>query len=254
MPTARWAPPPRSSSSPTPTLPRPRASSRATCFPEGELERRIAAADAAGFQTSIHAIGERGNAAILDIYERVAKANGPRDRRLRIEHAQHLRQSEVERFARLGVVASMQPSHAADDGRWADKRLGERSRDSYLFRSLLAAGAHLAFGTDWPIAPLDPMAGIAAAVTRRTLDGKNPGGWHPEEKISVVEALTAYTAGSAWAAFAENDKGTLAPGKLADFVLMSEDPLTIAPEKLETVHPVLTVVGGRIVFDLAAPR
>ena len=223
-------------------------------FPEGELERRITAADAAGFQTSIHAIGERGNAVILDIYERVAKTNGPRDRRLRIEHAQHLRQSEVDRFARLGVVASMQPLHAADDGRWADKRLGERSRDSYLFRSLLDAGARLAFGTDWPIAPLDPMAGIAAAVTRRTLDGKNPGGWHPEQKISVAEALAAYTSGSAWAAFAENDKGTLAPGKLADFVLMSSDPLTIAPEKLETVHPVLTVVGGRIVFDLPAPR
>ncbi len=223
-------------------------------FPEGELERRITAADAAGFQTSIHAIGERGNAVILDIYERVAKSNGPRDRRLRIEHAQHLRQSEVERFARLGVVASMQPLHAADDGRWADKRLGARSRDSYLFRSLLDAGAHLAFGTDWPIAPLDPMAGVAAAVTRRTLDGKNPGGWHPEQKISVAEALAAYTSGSARAAFAENDKGTLAPGKLADFVLLSDDPLAIAPEKLETVRTVLTVVGGRIVFDLAAAR
>lgn len=222
-------------------------------FPEGELERRIAAADAAGFQTSIHAIGERGNAAILDIYERVAKANGPRDRRLRIEHAQHLRLSDAARFARLGVVASMQPYHAADDGRWAEKRLGaERSRDSYVFRSLLDAGAHLAFGTDWPIAPLDPMLGVAAAVTRRTLDGRNPGGWHPHEKISVAEALTAYTSGSAYAAFAENDKGTLAPGKLADFVLMSEDPFAVAPEKLETVRTVLTVVGGRIVFDLAA--
>ncbi len=147
----------------------------------------------------------------------------------------------------------MQPYHAADDGRWADKRLGaERSRDSYVFRSLLDAGAHLAFGTDWPIAPLDPMLGVAAAVTRRTLDGKNPGGWHPQEKISVAEALAAYTSGSAYAAFAENDKGTLAPGKLADFVLMSEDPFAVAPEKLETVRTVLTVVGGRIVFDLAA--
>jgi predicted amidohydrolase YtcJ len=149
----------------------------------------------------------------------------------------------------------MQPVHAADDGRWAEKRLGaERSRDAYVFRSLLDAGAHLAFGTDWPIAPLDPMQGIAAAVTRRTLDGKNPGGWHPEQKISVAEALAAYTSGSAYAAFAEHDRGTLQPGKLADFVLMSEDPLAVAPERLETVHPVLTVVGGRIVFDLAAAR
>ncbi len=224
-------------------------------FPEGAMERRVAAADAAGFQTSIHAIGERANAAILDLYERVAKANGPRDRRLRIEHAQHLRQADVARFARLGVVASMQPVHEADDGRWAEKRLGaERSRDAYVLRSLLDAGAHLAFGTDWPIAPLDPMQGIAAAVTRRTLDGKNPGGWHPEQKISVAEALAAYTSGSAYAAFAENDRGTLAPGKLADFVLMSDDPLGVAAEKLETVHAVLTVVGGRVVFDLAAPR
>ena len=222
-------------------------------FPEGEMERRITAADAAGFQTSVHAIGERANAVMLDIYDRVAKANGPRDRRLRIEHAQHLRPADVQRFARLGVVASMQPFHEADDGRWAEKRLGaERSRDSYVFRSLLDAGAHLAFGTDWPIAPLDPMRGIAAAVTRRTLDGKNPGGWHPEQKISLVEALTAYTSGSAYAAFAENDKGTLAPGKLADFVLMSADPFSLAPENLETAHAVLTVVGGRVVFELAA--
>lgn len=224
-------------------------------FPEGALERRIAAADAAGFQTSIHAIGERGNAVILDLYQRVAKSNGPRDRRLRIEHAQHLRLADVPRFAELGVVASMQPFHAADDGRWADKRLGaERSRDAYVFRSLLDAGVHLAFGTDWPIAPLDPMLGVAAAVTRRTLDGKNPGGWHPEQKISVAEALAAYTSGSAYAAFAENDKGTLAPGRLADFVLMSEDPFAVAPDKLETVHAVLTVVGGRIVYDLAASQ
>ncbi len=224
-------------------------------FPEGELQRRIAAVDRLGFQTSIHAIGERGNATILDIYDQVARANGPRDRRARIEHAQHLRPEDVARFARLGVVASMQPIHLADDGRWADKRLGaERSRDSYVFRSLLDAGAHLAFGTDWPIAPLDPMLGIAAAVTRRTLDGKNPGGWHPEQKITVAEALAAYTAGSAYAELTEGDKGRLAPGKLADFVLMSEDPFAVPPEKLETVQATLTVVGGRIVFDLATQR
>jgi predicted amidohydrolase YtcJ len=222
-------------------------------FPEGEMERRIAAADRLGFQSAVHAIGERGNATILDIYERVAAANGPRDRRPRIEHAQHLRPADIPRFARLGVVASMQPFHAADDGRWAEKRLGrERSRDSYVFRSLLDSGAHLAFGTDWPIAPLDPMLGIAAAVTRRTLDGKNPGGWHPEQKITLSEALGAYTSGSAYAQFAEGDKGTLAPGKLADFILMSEDPFAVPPERLDSIHPTLTVVGGRIVFESAA--
>ncbi|MEO7795649.1 MAG: amidohydrolase family protein, partial [Thermoanaerobaculia bacterium] len=181
--------------------------------------------------------------------------NGPRDRRFRIEHAQHLRAADVARFASLGVVASMQPVHEADDGRWADRRLGpERSHDSYLFRSLLDARVHLAFGTDWPNAPFDPMLGIAAAVTRRTLDGKNPGGWHPEQKISVIEALSAYTTGSAYAEFAEGDKGSLVSGKLADFVLLSEDPLAIAPERIESVYAVLTVVGGRIVFDLAASQ
>jgi len=224
-------------------------------LPDGGLEGRVAAADAAGFQTSVHAIGERGNAAVLDVYERVARSNGPRDRRLRIEHAQHLRAADVARFAAGGVVASMQPVHLADDGRWAEKRLGgARSHDAYLFRSLLDAGVHLAFGTDWPVAPLDPMLGVAAAVTRRTLDGKNPGGWHPEQKISVAEALAAYTAGSAYAEFAESGRGTLAPGKLADFVLLSGDPFSVEPEALDSVHAVLTVVGGRIVHDLAAPR
>lgn len=220
---------------------------------ERVLEERVAAADRAGFQTSIHAIGERGNAAVLDLYERVAKTNGPRDRRLRIEHAQHLRPIDVPRFAAAGVVASMQPVHAADDGRWAEKRLGsERSRDSYVFRSLLDSGAHLAFGTDWPIAPLAPMLGIATAVTRQTLDGKNPGGWHPEQKISLAEALSAYTSGSAYAAFAESERGTLAPGMLADFVLLTADPFALPPDRLGGVEVALTVVGGRIVYDLAA--
>ena len=219
-------------------------------FPEGILEKRVAGADQAGLQVSIHAIGERANAEILDLYERVAKANGPRDRRFRIEHAQHLRKQEIPRFAALGVVASMQPFHEADDGRWADKRLGpERSKDSYVFRSLLDAGAKLAFGTDWPVAPLHPFYGLAAAVTRQTLDGKNPGGWHPEEKISVAEAIAAYTATSAYAEGAETDKGVLAAPKLADFVILSADPFTVAPEKISEIVAVRTVVGGKTVYE-----
>jgi len=219
-------------------------------FPEGILEKRVAAADKAALQVSIHAIGERANAEILDLFARVEARNGVRDRRFRIEHAQHLRKQDIPRFAKLGVIASMQPFHEADDGRWADKRLGPvRSHDSYVFHSLLAAGARLAFGTDWPIAPLEPMRGVAAAVTRQTLDGKNPGGWHPEEKITLEQALRAYTAGSAYAEFAENDKGTLAPGKLADFVILSEDPFAVPPDHLHELRADTTVVGGRVVFD-----
>ncbi len=222
-------------------------------YPEGILEQRIGGADAAGFQVSCHAIGERANAEILDLYERVAASNGKRDRRFRIEHAQHLRAVDVPRFARLGVVASMQPFHLADDGRWADKRLGaERSKDSYVFRALLDAGAKVGFGSDWPVATLDPIQGLAAAVTRRTLDGRNPGGWHPDQKISVEEALRAYTATNAYAEFAEKDKGTLAKGKLADLAILSEDPFTIAPERLEQIQVTTTIVGGRVVYERPA--
>jgi predicted amidohydrolase YtcJ len=223
-------------------------------FPPGIYDQRIRAADLAGFQVSTHAIGEKANALVLDAYERVEREDGPRDRRFRIEHAQHLRPQDVPRFGRLGVVASMQPVHLADDGRWAEKRLGpERVRHSYVFRDLLDSGAHLAFGTDWPVAPLEPMLGVAAAVTRRTLDGRHPEGWLPEQKISLEEALTAYTSGAAWAAFEEHERGTLAPGYLADFVLLSEDPFAVAPERLDGIRAELTVVGGRVVFDRSRP-
>ena len=219
-------------------------------FPEGILEQRVAAADRAGFQVSIHAIGERANALALDLFAEVAAANGERDRRFRIEHAQHLRPQEVKRFSELGAIASMQPVHLADDGRWAEKRLGaERAKGSYVFRSLADAGARLAFGTDWPVAPLDPFFGIAAAVGRRTLDGRNPDGWIPEQKLPLETALAAYTAGSAYAEFAEADKGTLAPGKLADFVGLSADPFSAPLDALPAIHAELTVVGGRVVYD-----
>jgi predicted amidohydrolase YtcJ len=221
----------------------------AEAIPLEKLEARVAGADAAGLQVEVHAIGDRANAELLDVFERVAKKNGPRNRRFRIEHAQHLRREDVPRFAKLGVIASMQPFHAVDDGRWAQKRIGlERSRTTYAFRSLLDAGAKLAFGSDWDVAPLSPLTGIDAAVNRRTLDGKHPRGWIPEQKIGVAEALTAYTATAAWAAFQERDKGSLANGKLADFVVLSRDVLSIPAGELDRVRVDTTVVGGKVVY------
>lgn len=221
----------------------------AEAIPLARLEERAAAADRAGLQVEIHAIGDRANAEILDLFERVEKRNGPRDRRFRIEHAQHLRPADVPRFARLGVIASMQPYHAIDDGRWAEKRIGrERCRTTYAFRSLLDAKARLAFGSDWDVAPLSPLAGLDAAATRRTIDGKHPRGWFPEQRISVAEALGAYTETAAYAAFEEQEKGSLAPGKLADFVVLSRDILSVPPEEIEKVLVDETVVGGKTVF------
>jgi hypothetical protein len=184
---------------------------------------------------------------MLDLFGRVAGERA-RERRFRIEHGQHVREEDFERFGELGVIASVQPYHGADDGRWAEKRIGrERARTSYAWRSMLRAGATLAFGSDWPVAPLSPILGIWAAVTRQTLDGKNSGGWFPQEKLSVTEALRAYTSGSAYAELAEMEKGTLAPGKLADVAVLSEDLFRIEPEKIADNRVALTIVAGRIV-------
>lgn len=206
-------------------------------------------ADEAGLQVAVHAIGDRAIRTQLDIFERVAKENGTRDRRFRIEHAQHIAPEDIPRFGTLGVIASMQPYHAIDDGRWAEAVIGaERAKGTYAFRSLLDAGATLAFGSDWFVAPPTPLEGIQAAVTRRTLDGKHPDGWVPEQKISVAEALTAYTRGSAYAAFQESKVGVLRAGMLADFVMLSNDLTTIAPETIGATQVLLTVVGGKVVF------
>ena len=213
-----------------------------------DLYAWIAGADKAGLQVMVHAIGDRANALLLDIYERVSRENGARDRRFRIEHAQHLSAAEIPRFSRLDVIASMQPYHAIDDGRWAERVIGERVRTTYAFRSLLDQKARLAFGSDWFVAPPTPLEGIYAAVTRRTLDDRNPGGWVPEEKITVEEALRAYTAGAAYASFDESQKGTLAIGRLADFVLLDRDLFAIAPEEIRNVRVLMTVVGGKVVY------
>jgi hypothetical protein len=219
-------------------------------FPEGAMLRRVAYADRAGLQVMIHAIGDKANDSILTIYEQVSKENGERDRRFRVEHAQHLRAQDIARFGRDRVVASMQPYHCIDDGRWAEKRIGPaRAKGTYAFRTLLDAGAVLAFGSDWSVAPLDPVMGIYAAATRRTLDGKNPGGWVPEQKITVEEAVRAYTFGSAYAEFAENVKGSITPGKLADLVVLSQDIFKIDPAEIEKVRVQMTVTGGRVVYE-----
>jgi len=219
-------------------------------YPEGAMLDRVRAADKAGLQTMIHAIGDRANDLILTIFEQVERENGDRDRRFRIEHAQHLRPQDIPRFARDKVIASMQPYHAIDDGRWAEKRIGkERAKTTYAFRSILDSGATLAFGTDWTVAPLNPILSVYAAVTRRTLDGKNPKGWVPNQKISVEEAVRAYTLGSAYAEFQETRKGSISVGKLADVVILSRDIFKIDPKEIESVKVQMTIVDGRVVYE-----
>jgi predicted amidohydrolase YtcJ len=207
-------------------------------------------ADRAGLQVMVHAIGDRAIRTQLDIFARVAKENGTRDRRFRIEHAQHIAPADIPRFAELGVIASMQPYHAIDDGRWADRVIGaERAKGTYAFRSLLDAGATLAFGSDWFVAPPEPLTALYAAATRRTLDDRNPAGWVPEQKITVEHALRAHTSGAARAGFMEGETGTLAPRMLADLVVIDRDVTRITPESLRDARVMLTMVGGRVVFD-----
>lgn len=216
----------------------------------GKMYADMQGGDRAHLQLITHAIGDRANHTILDMYRRIEKEDGPRDRRLRIEHAQHLLPADIPRFAQLHVIASMQPYHAIDDGRWAERSLGpERIRTSYAWRSLLDSGAVLAFGSDWPVAPMVPLMGIYAAVTRRTLDGKNPGGWVPAQKISVAEAVHAYTMAAAYAEYDEDQKGSLSPGKLADLVVLSADIFHIDPAQIANTRVDLTILNGRVVYE-----
>jgi predicted amidohydrolase YtcJ len=219
--------------------------------PPDAMGNMIREADKAGLSIAVHAIGDEANAVLLDLFAATGKQNGPRDRRFRIEHVQHLRPSDYPRFKELGIVASMQPYHAIDDGRWAEGRIGpRRCASSYAFRSLLDHGARLAFGSDWPVAPLDVLAGIDAAVTRRTLDGKHPDGWFPEQRISVAEAVEAYTLGSAYAGFQEADRGTIRTGNFADLVVLSRDILAPAErDHIAETQVAVTIVGGKVVFE-----
>jgi hypothetical protein len=216
---------------------------------EPDLRAAIGGADSAGLHVAVHAIGDRANALLLDVFDSVAQIHGERDRRFRIEHAQHLRAQDLPRFQRLGVIASMQPYHAIDDGRWLDKRIGAaRSRYTYAFRSLLDADARLAFGSDWTVAPLDPLLGLYAALTRRTIDGKHPDGWVPEERITLPEALRAYTAGNAYGLYAETVFGTLAPRFAADVVVLDRDLFRVPAESLGAAKVRYTIVGGKVVY------
>ena len=218
-------------------------------LPEGAMERRIREADLAGIPVSVHAIGDRANSILLDIFAGVARANGPRDRRSRIEHAQHLREEDIQRMAQLGIIASVQPAHIIDDGGWAERRIGpERCRLTYAFRSLAAAGVRLAGGSDWPVAPLDPLLGIQAAVTRCTSDGLFPDGWHPEQRMTVDQAIHAFTLGAAYAEFAEAEKGSLTPGKFADCVVLSADPYAVSAATVREIRVLSTIAGGNVVY------
>ncbi len=215
------------------------------------MRDRYMKADAAGLQICTHAIGDEGISTILDLYSDVVKAHREGDRRFRIEHAQHMAAKDFERFAQLHVIASVQPYHAIDDGRFAESHIGhDRASRTYAFRTFLDHGVRLAFGTDWEVAPLDPLLTVYAAVTRATLDGKNPGGWFPEQKLSVAETIEAYTMGSAYAEFQEKEKGSITAGKLADMVLLNEDIFSIAPEKIRDVRVLKTFVGGKLIFDV----
>ena len=217
---------------------------------DGSLEKWSLHADKNHLQLSVHAIGDKANSYMLDLYDKIINENPKWDRRFRIEHAQHVRFEDINRFTELGVIASVQPYHCIDDGVWAEKRIGpERIKYTYPFKSFLDAGVKLCFGTDWYVAPLNPLLGLYAAVTRRTLDDKNPNGWIPEQKISIEDAIKCYTINSAYAAFEENTKGSIEVGKLADLIILSEDILTIDPVKIKDAKVEMTMFDGKIIYQ-----
>ncbi len=217
---------------------------------DGRLERWMTAADSARLQLRVHAIGDSANSLLLDMFDRIVRKNAAWDRRFRIEHAQHIHPKDFQRFASLGVIAAVQPYHAIDDGRWAVNRIGDvRCRTTYPFRSFLDAGVKLSFGSDWTVAPLDPLLGIYAAVTRRTIDGANPNGWYPEQRITVREAIECYTINNAYAAFEEQEKGSITAGKLADMVVLSDDILTADPVRIQEMKVMMTILGGTVIYN-----
>lgn len=219
-------------------------------IPLSKMRDRLMRADAAGLQICFHAIGDAAISTVLDLFTEVEKAHGPADRRWRIEHAQHMAPKDFDRFAQLRVIASVQPYHAIDDGRWAERRIGpERIKTTYAFRTFLDHGVRLAFGTDWTVAPLNPMLSLYAAVTRRTLDDKNPNGWLPEQKLTLAEAIEAYTMGSAYAEFEDQQLGSITPGKLADLVIVSDDLFKMDPKNIRDAQVDTTIMGGKVVWN-----
>jgi hypothetical protein len=214
-----------------------------------KLKSWVTEADKNHIQVSIHAIGDKANSYLLDLYDKVKNENPEWDRRFRIEHAQHIQPNDISRFSDIDVVASVQPTHAIEDGSWAVKKIGkQRINFTHPYRSFLDSGVKMCFGTDWPVVTIDPLLNLYAAVTRRTTDGKNPNGWIPEQKITIEEAIKCYTLNSAYAEFSENDKGSIEPGKFADFVVLSDNLLTIDPVRIKDMKVEMTVVGGKIVY------
>lgn len=219
-------------------------------WPQDIFEDMVLKADKMGFQIGVHAIGDKGNFLVLNAFEKAMQVNGRRESRHRIEHAQTLQQSDIPRFGKLGVIASMQPSHCSTDKNFYEKRVGyERSKGAYVWRSLIDAGAMLAFGTDYQVEPLNPMEGLYAAVTRKIRQGEDGAGWFPEQKLTMEEAIKYYTWGSAYAQFMEDRKGMIKKGYLADIVITDKDLLTIPENEIMKSRVVYTIVGGRVVYE-----
>jgi predicted amidohydrolase YtcJ len=230
-----------------PQTPYPRGQLAAMAADTGSFRDQVATMDARGLQIAIHSIGDEANHLLLDAYEATIKRNGHRDARHRIEHAQHLHVSDIPRFARLGVVASMQPFHKADDGRYAEQRLGRQRLDgAYAYRKLLDAGTLVCFGSDWPVVTINPFAGIDSAVNARTLAGNV---WLPSHSITLQEALRAYTASPPRAIHREDRLGTIEVGKLADILILADDPFSIPQQDLGKVKVDITILGGKIVYQ-----
>jgi len=232
---------------------------RDVMFPEGNLQRLMNEADAAGLQITVHAIGDAANEMLLDMVEEMVEVNGERDRRFRVVHAQVLHPRDIPRFNELDLIAEVQPFHAIDDMRWMEQRIGDRAQGAYNFKSLLDSGATLSFGSDWPGTnaawyPISPVLGVYAAVTRKTVNGTPEGGWFPEQRIGVEDALRAYTVNNAFAGFEEHDKGTLEVGKLADITVLDRDLFSIPADEIKEAKVLYTIVNGRIVFAAEVAR
>jgi predicted amidohydrolase YtcJ len=216
----------------------------------GKLEESVSEADKRGLQICTHAIGDKANSFVLDLYERIKNKNAFWDRRSRIEHAQHLVFKDILRFKELEIIASCQPYHLFFDGSWAEKKIGkERIKLTYPFKTFLNNKIKMCFGSDWPVVPINPLYGIYTAVTRQTSDNKNPEGWIPEQKISVEDAIKCYTLNGAYASFDEDKKGSIEPGKLADLVVLNENILKISPEKIKDAKVDMTIFDGEIIYS-----
>jgi hypothetical protein len=227
---------------------------RPVMFPEGNLHRLIRGADLAGFTVTVHAIGDYANHLLLDTYERVFRENPPRDRRFRVVHAQVLDAADAPRFGKLALVAEVQPYHCIDDMRWMDERIGARSQWAYAFKALEQGGAAMSFGSDWPgtnasYYPINPLLGIYAAVTRQTLKGEPPGGWHPGQLVALEDAVRYFTLNNAWITFEEGSKGSIQAGKLADLVVLDRDIFSRPPRELTETQVLYTIMDGRIVYQ-----